>query len=282
MKKILGIIGSPRKLGNCVTAVKAISRGITVPHELMLLRLYDFNIQPCKGCYQCLFNEKKCIIDDDLEQVISSMEEADAYIVTAPVYFLRLNARLLTLMDRALAFYSHAEKLWGKPSIGVGIAGINGKEGSALLDIQKFQKVLMCRIKDSVILYGALPGEVFLDKSNIERAEKLGARLFEEPGELLPSTCPICGGDTFRFINSETVRCMLCSNEGPFEYREGIPIFNIKEGEHKLFSSKSDALSHEKWLQSMKKRYIENSDNLKSVTMEYIRDGKWIKPAGKD
>jgi hypothetical protein len=49
MKNILGIIGSPRKLGNCEIMVKEISRQISTPHELKLLRLQDFKILPCSS-----------------------------------------------------------------------------------------------------------------------------------------------------------------------------------------------------------------------------------------
>ncbi|HIJ57191.1 MAG TPA: flavodoxin family protein, partial [Deltaproteobacteria bacterium] len=39
MKKILGIIGSPRRLGNSEIMVKEIGRHIPIPHELKLIRL---------------------------------------------------------------------------------------------------------------------------------------------------------------------------------------------------------------------------------------------------
>lgn len=70
MKKILGIIGSPRKLGNCEIMVKEISRQISIPHELNLLRLQDFNILPCRGCYTCLLKNGQCVLDDHLNLLL--------------------------------------------------------------------------------------------------------------------------------------------------------------------------------------------------------------------
>jgi multimeric flavodoxin WrbA len=70
MKKILGIVVSPRKLGNSEIMVKEISKHVEVPHELNLIRLSDFNIQSCRGCYQCLFKEGKCVLDDDLYEIL--------------------------------------------------------------------------------------------------------------------------------------------------------------------------------------------------------------------
>ncbi len=64
MKNVLGIIGSPRKLGNSEIMIKEISRNISEPIELNLLRLTDFNIGSCRGCYSCLFKEERCVIKD--------------------------------------------------------------------------------------------------------------------------------------------------------------------------------------------------------------------------
>ena len=59
MKTVLGIVASPRRLGNCEIMAKEISRQIPQPHELKLLRLSDFHIKPCRGCYLCLFKKQR-------------------------------------------------------------------------------------------------------------------------------------------------------------------------------------------------------------------------------
>ena len=57
LKNILAIIGSLRKLGNCEIMAKEISRRIDEPHELRLLRLSEYEIRSCRGCYNCLRNQ---------------------------------------------------------------------------------------------------------------------------------------------------------------------------------------------------------------------------------
>ena len=59
MKHVLGIVASPRKLGNSELAVKEIGSRIEEPHQLKMIRLNDFDIQPCIGCYRCLFGDGK-------------------------------------------------------------------------------------------------------------------------------------------------------------------------------------------------------------------------------
>ena len=80
MKQILGIIGSLRKLGNSEIMVKEISRSISETHELSLLRLTDFKIDSCRGCYNCLFKEERCVINDDIYTIADAMGAADAVI----------------------------------------------------------------------------------------------------------------------------------------------------------------------------------------------------------
>lgn len=122
MKKILGIIGSPRKLGNSELMAKEISRNIPVPHELKLLRLIDFILRACRGCYKCLFDKKRCPIKDDLYTVVDAMCAADAIILAAPVYCLGVPAALKQFIDRSLSLHAHIDRLWGIPSVGVCIS----------------------------------------------------------------------------------------------------------------------------------------------------------------
>lgn len=277
MKKLLGIIGSPRKLGNSEILVKAISREIGTDHDLSLLRLSDFSIKPCIGCYQCLF-KGKCVLDDDLGAVIDALADCDAFILAVPTYFLGANARLKDLLDRGLSFYGRAEQLWHKPSVAVGIAGIAGKEGSTRLDIHRFQKIMLSKVKATRILYGALPGEVFLSAENRQAVKEMAAALTGAAEPPTPVACPLCGGDTFRFLDAERVRCMLCSNPGRMVTDGGIPRFEIDKSGHDLFFADEIALAHQSWLMDMKERFLKNKARLKEISGEYRKDGHWIKP----
>ena len=276
MKKILGIIGSPRKGGNSEMMVKEISRQVPEDHELKLLRLQDFNILPCIGCYRCLEKERKCVLDDDLPIIIKAMVEADALIVAAPTYCLGANASLKRLLDRFFPFYTHIDVSWGKPAVGIGIAGIQGKEGHTLLDIQTFLKFFMTEIKASRIIYGALPGEIFFDEGNKKVAADLGAALFGEPAADALAACPVCGGDTFRFIENQQVRCMLCSNKGTMRMEGDVPVFDISQSDHELFLTKKEVIEHRDWLIGMKARFFELKKQLKQISRSHGEGGEWI------
>jgi multimeric flavodoxin WrbA len=128
MKRVLTLIASPRNLGNCEIMVKDISRHIAEPHELQMLKLPASDIQACRGHYRCLFDDKGCALKDDFSLIVDEILAADAYLLAAATYFLGPLSGVKRLIDRFLALYPHAEKLWGRPAVAVAIAEINGRE----------------------------------------------------------------------------------------------------------------------------------------------------------
>ncbi len=269
---ILGIICSPRSPGNCELIVKEISRQIPVPHELKLTRLPKLNIQPCRGCYRCLFKEQRCWIQDDLNPILDDMSWADELIVVVPTYFLGPNACLKLLLDRGLSFYGRAESLWGKPAVGIGIAGIDGKEGYTLLGIQNFLKMIQSDIRSVQMIYGALPGETLQIEKNIPVIQRMAEALISPEPKSTGPGCPLCGGDAFRFLEGGTVQCLLCSNSGTLTLENGTPAFHILPSDHDLFLDKQTALRHRDWLVGMKGRYLEKKSELKEIFARYPKD----------
>ena len=279
MKNVLGIIASPRRLGNCEIMVKEISRHIPESHNLHLLRLSDFHIKPCRGCYLCLFKKQQCVLRDDLAVIIGALSDADGLILASPTYFLGPNSSLKRLLDRGMAFYAHVERLWGKPAVGIGISGIAGKEGYTLLGIESFLNLILADVKGCAVVTGALPGEVFMNDHNDDVAARLGKSLFGPPLVREAPACPVCGGSTFRFLSKNDIRCMLCSNSGTIAIKAGNPVFQMEKDEHGLFLSRQEALEHREWLRGELRRYQEQKERLKKIRSRYDETGHWIKPS---
>lgn len=279
MKQVLGIIASQRNLGNCEIMVKEISRQLTVPHRLQLLRLPDFELRYCNGCYRCLNREGGCVLNDDLSGILTAIVDADALILAAPTYFLGGHACLKVFVDRGISFYAMAKRLWGKPAVGIGIAGIEGKEGSTLLDIERFLLTIQASNQMSRIVYGALPGEVVMNDDNKRAAGELAAALFGEAAARPQLCCPLCGGTTIRFLDGGQVRCMLCSNTGALvDSPDGLAL-KIAKSDHEFVTDQNEALQHQEWLKEMLARYREQRKSLKEVKAAYKDETPWIKPS---
>jgi len=101
MIRILGIVGSPRAMGNTerflAEALKAAGEGVV---ETELLRLAGNEVKPCDACYSCR-ETRECRIEDDFKQIFEKMVKADGIILASPVYFGSATPQIKALIDRA-------------------------------------------------------------------------------------------------------------------------------------------------------------------------------------
>jgi hypothetical protein len=210
--------------------------------------------------------------------VLNALAEADAYVVAAPVYLLSANGSLKKFLDRGLQFYAFVDRLWEKPAAGVAIAGLEGMEGSTKRDVESFVKLALGDLRGSAVVYGALPGEALLSSANRETAAELARAILDPAKRVSPvvPVCPLCGGDTFRFLPDGRARCMLCSGSGPWEWSKESLGFHIEPGKHPLFLSKDDVNRHAQWLRGMKEKFLERREELKAVVKEYLGVGTFI------
>jgi multimeric flavodoxin WrbA len=107
--KILGIAGSPRK-GNTEYAVqKALEAAESIGNVVIeFVTLRGKLVKPCMADYKCFKKgtpEVPCtaIPDDDGNEIIKKMLEADAILVGTPVYFGGPSAQIKALFDRTIA-----------------------------------------------------------------------------------------------------------------------------------------------------------------------------------
>lgn len=268
MKNILGLCASPRKLGNSEIAIKEICHRQSEETELRLLRLSDLKIQNCHACYKCLFDDK-CVLDDDIQEILKGLAWADGVVVASPTYFLSVHSNIKKVLDRGLSFYSIASEIWHKPAVGLAIAGIEGKEGSSLLGVETFLKSILADIKYSDVIYAAFPGEIIRNENNDIKLQEAADSLFGKRIAKSGSCCPLCGGDSFRFLGGNRVKCLLCSNSGEYSIGENGIVFDIHKDEHELFLSEQVAEHHKEWLKEMKNRFFAEIPELKKIRDRY-------------
>ena len=71
---------------------------------------------------------------------------------------------------------------------------------------------------------------------------------------------------------------MLCSNAGTICMENGAAVIKIDKADHQLFLTRQDVLDHKAWLVGMKERFVSLRKTLKPITVDYRKDGSWIKP----
>lgn len=102
-KKILILSGSPRREGNSDLLCDEFARGAReAGHEVEKIRVAEKNIGYCRACYACR-ESGKCVIKDDMAEVLQKMIDADVIVLASPVYFYSIDAQLKAVIDRTVA-----------------------------------------------------------------------------------------------------------------------------------------------------------------------------------
>ena len=69
--------------------------------EVEFVITIDMNINPCRACYAC-FKTGKCILNDDMADILDKVQEAEVLVIATPTYFLTMNGMLKATIDRFL------------------------------------------------------------------------------------------------------------------------------------------------------------------------------------
>ena len=101
LMNILILSGSPRKGGNTDLLVEAFVKGASPKHQVEVISVHDYKINPCIGCNSCFAREDHaCCQKDDMQIVYEKMANAEMLVIASPVYFYGLSAQLKAVIDR--------------------------------------------------------------------------------------------------------------------------------------------------------------------------------------
>jgi multimeric flavodoxin WrbA len=228
--KIIGLIGSYRKLGNTEVLVKeALIEAKRSGAEVGSLRLTDLRIDPCKGCMACAFKLEDCYIPDGWCTFRDKLLESDAVILGAPTYLLGPAGIIKMITDRTIAFAGRLMENRGKPGAVIGVSGVRGWDPFSLPMLNVFMHACGLNVIDQMMVYAQGPGEILLDDFAMERARKLGSNIFESasrPAEERtyvgePGLCPVCHQNLFS-VRDGVLECALCQVKAKFESVNGV------------------------------------------------------------
>ncbi|MHC4061398.1 MAG: flavodoxin family protein [Planctomycetota bacterium] len=182
MKKILGVLGSPRRNGNTHILVSRMLEGAKkegAATEILLLS--DLTISECDGCHLC-WEGKDCGKNDDMNSIYPKIMEADAIVFGTPVYWYGPTALMKAFVDRFV--YSNCaanrEKIRGKSGV-IAVPFEEENPETAALVVAFFERSLAYLEMKLVgkILVGGVgrKGEILEKGDSLEEASKLGGAL---------------------------------------------------------------------------------------------------------
>lgn len=125
MKKVLAVIGSPRKRGNSYAVTRIIEDRLKEfgDVEFEYLFLGDANLKKCLGCEACVAHgEDDCPLNDDRSAIGQKMAEADGVVFVTPIYNSFITALMKEFIDR-FTYVVHRPRFFGKPALIVVLRG---------------------------------------------------------------------------------------------------------------------------------------------------------------
>jgi multimeric flavodoxin WrbA len=93
--KLLAIVGSHRKNGNCYALAKSILESTSCKSRI--IQLASKKIEYCVLCEKCVHED--CVLTDDLNQILAEMKKADAIMFIFPKYLLA-SSKFLAFLER--------------------------------------------------------------------------------------------------------------------------------------------------------------------------------------
>lgn len=110
-KNVLIISSSPRKKGNSQLLCQKFGEGAEAKgHLVNLIRIAEKKIGYCRACDGCMRNGGKCVLDDDMNGILKSFQEADVLVLATPIYFYGISAQMKTFIDRTYPIWQHLGK----------------------------------------------------------------------------------------------------------------------------------------------------------------------------
>ncbi len=110
---ILGIYGSPRKKGNSEVILDEVLRGAEESGATVKkVSVRDLKMSGCRECGGC-DKTGQCVVKDDMQKIYPLFEEADAIILSSPIFFYGISAQAKAIVDRAQAMW--AKRILNKP-----------------------------------------------------------------------------------------------------------------------------------------------------------------------
>ncbi|HUT84185.1 MAG TPA: flavodoxin family protein [Thermodesulfobacteriota bacterium] len=105
--KLMAIIGSPRKGGNTELLMDQVIAGCRSKTDVDLEKFFvtDKKIEYCTGCLSCVLPSPgtgKCVIKDDMAEILERMKKCDAFIFGSPNHMRTITAPLLNFLTRML------------------------------------------------------------------------------------------------------------------------------------------------------------------------------------
>jgi len=183
-KKVVILLGSPRKDGNSAALAERIAEGASAAGATVeSFYLHAMKIAPCRACESCHKpGAKGCAIQDDMQGLYSKLRAADAIVYASPIYWFTMSAQLKLAMDRCYALGGEGGSALAGKRIGLAFAfgGEDPFDSGCTNAIRTFQDAfgfIGAPIVGMVYGSAGAAGDIKSNKKVMDEAIALGKKL---------------------------------------------------------------------------------------------------------
>lgn len=171
---VIAINGSPKEEGNTFFALKTVTdelekEGISTE----IIHVGNKNIHGCIGCGGCARNKnEKCVIDDEVNEIIQKMKNADGIILGSPVYYASIAGTMKCFLDRAFYVAGAGNDGLFRHKVGASVAIARRSGEVATFDHLNHyftvSEMFLVPSKYWNVIHGRTPGEVMQDEEGVQ------------------------------------------------------------------------------------------------------------------
>ena len=177
--KAIAINGSPRPGGNTEILLKKVLEPLILTGwETEYIRIGGKTLHGCMACMKCVEKQnRRCIIEDDLNGYLAKMYAADAIILGSPTYFAGITPELKALVDRA-GFVALANGGAFSGKIGAAVVAVRRGGATSVFDTINHMFLISSMIVPGSLYWnlgvGCTKGEVLNDVEGLQNMNHLG------------------------------------------------------------------------------------------------------------
>lgn len=179
--KVVAFNGSPKKEGNTYHALKIVAEELEKEGiDVEIVHVGNKAIRGCLACNVCARNKnEKCIIEnDEVNEWIQKMKEADGILLGSPVYYSGIAGTMKSFLDRAF-YVANTGMLRHK--IGAAVVAVRRSGGvstfNQLNNYINYAEMLMPSTNYWNVVHGTAPGEVIEDEEGTQIMQVLGKNM---------------------------------------------------------------------------------------------------------
>lgn len=181
--KVIAFNGSPRKDGNTSHALTVVGEALKEEGiEFELIHVGNKAIRGCTACMGCAKNQnERCVIgDDEVNDWIQKMKEADGILLGSPVYFSGIAGTMKSFLDRAF-FVASVNNSMLRHKVGATVVAVRRSGGVSTFDSLNhyitYSEMLVPSTNYWNVTHGLKPGEAEKDEEGNQIMRVLGKNM---------------------------------------------------------------------------------------------------------